>query len=98
MKKSNVVTISSFKAHQERQQAEQEWNGYLDVLSFSELITEATVAKAELEKRPQDKALTLRSKTIIQQLIKRIKTDFPELSAQLLSKQAQTNALLANLL
>ncbi len=98
MKKSNVITVGNFKALKEQTTAEQEWHGYLDVLSFNELITEATEVIAALKVRPLDKELTVRSKTIISQFSKRLKIDSPELATFLLSEQAQTNGLLSSYL
>lgn len=94
----NIVTIKKFKAHKKTQLAQQELSGYLDVLSFNELISEATAAISELKKRPVNSELTIRSKTIVSHFIKRLQIDSPEMANFLISEQVQENGFIGALL
>ncbi len=83
MNGTSIISIGDFNAHRSVKKNEVDFARYADILSFSELIHEATALKSELENSPFDQDLATRSQIIFAQFVKRIQLESPDLAATL---------------
>lgn len=83
MKDTALISIGDFSHHRSTKKHEEEFANYLDILSFGELINEASALKEELVSKPFDQELTSRSQIIFSQFIKRLQLESPDLAATL---------------
>lgn len=95
VKDTGLISLKKYQEVRETNRAELEFSNYLDILSFNELINEATALKNELENRPLDKELTGRSQIIFSQFIKRLQIESPSLASTLRTAQSNSKEQLA---